>query len=331
MKNKKVFYLIVRIFISVFLLGLLVWFMRNNLNSFLQIIFSLKIYLFLVSIFFYIFSMFLCAFRLKFLFLAQDIQFSIWEVLKLGFIGQFFNNFMPSTIGGDVIKLYYAHKRSSDMIKPFSSIFIDRMLGGISLIFFAAASFVFWGNLIKDLLVKWIILGLFCLSILFLSLFFSKRTAKKFKFLLIFVRFLKLEDKLKKVYKTMSNFKNSRQTYKALIFSLGIPLLITISAYFVALSLSIKLPLYIFFILIPVIGVLSSLPSLNGLGIREGALVYFFRYFIKPELAFTLSILFLIQMGIISIIGGLVYLLGGSFKERSNEPSPFLPRRDTMR
>lgn len=316
MKDKKVISFIGRIAVSIFLLGLLCWLMRSKLGSLFHIIRAVKIPLFFLAFLINMILTVVCSFRLKFLFMVHEIYFSVVETIKLVLIGQFFNNFMPSTVGGDVIKLYYAQKRSQGLIKPFSSIFIDRVLGVTALILFSALSLVFWGSLIKNSMVKVIIWGSFFVLMAFILLFFSQNVAKKFKFLLKPLNLFKIEAKVKELYASVSIFRKSKQLWKAFFLAIVTQFSLSIVGYILALSLSIDLPLYIFLILIPVIGAVSSLPSLNGLGIREGAFVYFFKDFMKPELAFALSILFLSQVVIGSIIGGLVYLFGGNFRER---------------
>ena len=71
-------------------------------------------------------------------------------MIKMAFMAMFFNSFMPSTFGGDIIKLYYAHGRAKSLIKPFSSLFIDRLIGAISLICLAASALAISGEIIQN-------------------------------------------------------------------------------------------------------------------------------------------------------------------------------------
>ena len=63
-----------------------------------------------------------------------------------------------------------------------------------------------------------------------------------------------------------------------------------------------------FFLLIPVVHLISMLPSLNGLGIREVAYVYFLKNHIGTETAAAVGILWLSLLIFLSLIGGLIYL-----------------------
>lgn len=109
-KNSRLLYL--RIFISTALFLMLCFFMRGRFDELLDTIRSVNSGLFLLALTVGICVLVINAFRLKCLFEIQEIYFSGFESIKLAFLGIFFNNFMPSTIGGDVIKLYYAKKRA---------------------------------------------------------------------------------------------------------------------------------------------------------------------------------------------------------------------------
>jgi len=61
----------------------------------------------------------------------------------------------------------------------------------------------------------------------------------------------------------------------------------------------------------PLVSVASMMPSINGLGVREGAFVIFLGEFISKESAMAVSILFLSIVLIVSFIGGVLYLFSG--------------------
>jgi hypothetical protein len=76
-----------------------------------------------------------------------------------------------------------------------------------------------------------------------------------------------------------------------------------------AMALGSRAPLVYFYLLVPVVNLLSMLPSLNGLGIREGAYIYFLKPYIGREYAAAISILGLGLLLLVSLIGGLIYLI----------------------
>lgn len=68
---------------------------------------------------------------------VMDVPARFGRVLGQYVIGMFFNNFLPSTIGGDWAKVYYLG-RSEGYVRVGASVFIDRYLGALFLVAFAA-------------------------------------------------------------------------------------------------------------------------------------------------------------------------------------------------
>src|SRR5262249_17837325 len=56
---------------------------------------------------------------------ATGLSFRLPDALRLGFIGLFFSNFLPSAIGGDVIKAYFIAKEQSRRAIAVATVVID--------------------------------------------------------------------------------------------------------------------------------------------------------------------------------------------------------------
>jgi len=64
----------------------------------------------------------------------RDVRLPIWRLFCLNLIGQFFNNFMPSMVGGDIAKIYLLGRQIKSHARTAASVFMDRFTGLISLI-----------------------------------------------------------------------------------------------------------------------------------------------------------------------------------------------------
>jgi uncharacterized membrane protein YbhN (UPF0104 family) len=86
--------------------------------------------------------------------------------------------------------------------------------------------------------------------------------------------------------------------------------LVVVVNIFNALALRLDAPVVFYFILIPLIAVATMIPvSLNGLGVREGAFVFFLAQVGVPEeQALSLALLWLVVLMASSAIGGLVWM-----------------------
>src|SRR5262245_29274202 len=68
---------------------------------------------------------------------VMDVPARFHHVLGQYVIGIFFNNFLPSTIGGDWARVYYLGRREG-YLRIGASVFIDRYLGALYLTMLAA-------------------------------------------------------------------------------------------------------------------------------------------------------------------------------------------------
>lgn len=68
--------------------------------------------------------------------------FSRWEVIRLVYIGDFFNNFMLGSLGGDAVKVLLAVKSRPHKAVIVTSIFADRLIGLIGLTGHAAVMLI---------------------------------------------------------------------------------------------------------------------------------------------------------------------------------------------
>ncbi|NUM73075.1 flippase-like domain-containing protein [candidate division KSB1 bacterium] len=89
--------------------------------------------------------------------------------------------------------------------------------------------------------------------------------------------------------------------------------------YLVGRSLGIELAIWHYFIYIPLITTIALLPvSLAGLGIREGAFVFFFAQAgVAQAQALSLSLMIFAQSVALALLGGLWYLLAKEQLEKS--------------
>lgn len=58
---------------------------------------------------------------------AQGLSF--WELFKIYLVGYFFSNFLPSTVGGDVVRSYYAGNIIGNQSYAAVSVFVERFTG----------------------------------------------------------------------------------------------------------------------------------------------------------------------------------------------------------
>jgi len=248
--------------------------------------------IFLLIIFHYIVS----SFRWKALLVHKEAKdVSPLYLFYLYFTGAFFNNFMPTSVGGDVYKMYKLSKKIDSTAIGFSSVFTERFTGIVMLALIALLSLsknLGFGVLVLVLcLVMGVYLGLYVLMLL------SKTKIKFFK----------------KIYDALIIYKSYPKVLSIAMFSSVIVQVLSIlTQYFTFMAIGIKLPIFYSFLAFPVITPAGFfIPSLNGYGVQDALYMSMFSLVGVPtETAFSASIIYHLSRLGVSLIGGVLYALG---------------------
>ena len=91
------------------------------------------------------------------------------------------------------------------------------------------------------------------------------------------------------------------------------------SSYWIATSLGAGIAFWKFFILIPVISIVSMAPSIGGLGVREASVLYLFSRYLPSERALAYTLLSDILIYSFSIGAGIIYAFRGGLKQKIDE------------
>lgn len=306
--NKNTLFNTVRIFISVFFIYLI--FRQINFLNVFEILKNVNFFLFLIT-FILIFSInFLLALRFKYI---LEIYFkeklSFFLVWKLTMIGLFFNNFLPTSAGGDIVKIFYVVKGQEKKFLSGISILIDRYIGALSVMTLGAVSVSLYRGVEKKFSY---LIFLFLFLLIFSYFFFSKRKMASF-----FYNPIKkiippyLNDKLLNLYNSIHFYftENIKNFIMAILISFVLQILSIFCQYLLGISIvKINLDILPFFIFIPLIWTSTLIPSLGGLGVREFTYIFLFSNFIGKQNASALSVLVLTTVILNSLIGGFVFL-----------------------
>ena len=310
--------LILRISVSLAFIGLLIWFFRKDIPDILATLKSTNPFFFGAALILNAIVLIVISMRLKKILSVQGLHLKLGEAVYLTFIGNFFNNFLPTSVGGDLVKAYYATKKSTRKLESFSAVFFDRFFGFLSIGLLAFLGILFLNKHIKDAKLLWGSV-LFSLVVLLAFVFFlNKRLTKKLFFGLLDLPIFREGSKLRKLYNALNAYKKHKIVIVQLIgISLLAQMIAAVAIYLIIKSLSQEISFLLLFLIIPLVSVASMMPSINGLGVREGAFVYFLKEFISRESAVAVSILYLALILIMSLIGGILYLFSGKLYKHS--------------
>jgi glycosyltransferase 2 family protein len=320
MKNKIFNFL--RIFISVILVAVLLWMMRDNLTHILKIIKNTDKLLIFYGFVIYFVATYLVALRFKRVVSVQSVEITVKESAYLIFLGHFFNNFLPTSLGGDILKAYYAGKKSNNNKGAFIGVFMDRALALIPFTLIPAIVLVFFYRNTLGLPVIIAVYSIFVASFILIGLILHKKTAKYISCILKPFRESLWYEKIKSGYNLLNTYSEHKIVLLlSFLLSTSAQILSIIATYILAKAIGVdSVGIGIFFIYVPLVWIMTLIPSINGLGIREGAFVYFLRPYMPAENALALSLLVLAVLLLHSIIGGVVYIFkkdAFSFKQET--------------
>ena len=243
------------------------------------------------------------------LLLKKDNRLPFSSLLALYFIGMFFNQFLPTSIGGDVVRGYYLWKETDKKEHALSSIVMERFTGfymlfllslvaSLSALIRIGSSPLFVFVLVASVIIL-IVMTLFFIPPLF------ELINRRF-----FLHRLGISEKVAHVYYATLEYRRERLLLlNASLLSLLFQVMLILVYYFLSLSLHVNLPVGYFFLLVPMVTAAAMIPlSLNGLGIREGVSVLLFsRVGITNAEAFSISLTILFVGLLTGLIGGLIY------------------------
>lgn len=317
--TKKIVSICVRAIISLGLILILLYIMRGKYVQILDAIKGANIMFLGLGVAAFIGALTLASIRLKLIIDAQGAgQATVAEATSLTFIGYFFNNFLPTSIGGDVAKAYYLSRKSSDKLGSYTSVFVDRAMGLVTMILMAAIALLFAQGQFVDTNIRYMIYGITVFTLLGIIFLMNKNFAKKFSGLLVVIR--PIEDKVRKLYNAVHHYKkHTSLIIKSFAISILSQLLFFVSIGVLAKSIGAVIPAMEVLMRMPIICAISLLPSINGLGVREGSMVVLFGPLIGKESAFVVSILWFLVLFLTSIIGGLIYAFSPQFKIKWGE------------
>ena len=297
--------------ISVALMGYLL--ATANLGELFVMLKSWSAVYFLIGILLGVLTNVIFAYRWKITLTVSDVGVPLLMLVKFYFVGAFFNLFLPTALGGDLVRGYDLAMHSGKKMGAVTSVLVERIVGFFALAFIALLALLLGSGTIKDDAVT-IVIFIICLGYFALvTMVFNAKVMKRLVAMLKFIKLWDIGKRLDRIYDSLHAFTAHKAVlWQCFVLSIICQTLTILAVYSLALAISLKLPPIYFFMVLPMIWIIMMVPlSINGLGVREGAFVFFFtRLGVSNSAALLLSFLTLSQKIALGLIGGIIYLLG---------------------
>ena len=221
--------------------------------------------------------------RWWFLLRIQEIHISVWEAIRLTFLGLFFNAVVPGTVGGDLVKAYYVAKHTPRKAAVLVSIFVDRVLGLAELTLLAgvmlAVTALIGGSQASGAVSKaapFVAIALAAV-IFMLTFLLSSRFRKLIHLQKLYSR-LPIAHHIEAAGDAASLYrKRIGSLVKAIAITFGAHIIWVGSIALLGMSMSLSTSWYMYFLYIPLIYIVGAVPlTPGGLGLIERLYVIFF-------------------------------------------------------
>ncbi|MFA6636817.1 MAG: lysylphosphatidylglycerol synthase transmembrane domain-containing protein [Candidatus Omnitrophota bacterium] len=250
----------------------------------------------------------LSSFRWKVLLIPQDIRISLGRAVYAYVSGMFFNSFLPTTIGGDVIRARMISPKNYH--KGLAATLFERYLGVVALASWAlfGALSAYRGGYPAAMIRMAALTSAFILLSFFVLLTLWRREGagqgKNYK---------KLPEIIRRFLSSAAVYRNFGSNVAiALLASFMFQFLAIFCVFLITRALRIEVGFDFVIVAATLTALFSSFPvSINGIGLREVSYVFFFSIIgISPTAAVALSFLVFTMHILASAAGGMIFLAG---------------------
>ena len=307
---KKILSTVVRLGVSAALLFVL--FRKVDLQNLSIMIRGADKGLLLVALGLNFFNVLFCFLRWKQLLKAAGVRAPLSRIITSFSGGIFFNLFLPSAMGGDVVRSIDLSGYTKKPRQIVATVFLDRLSGYIGLAIMLTFAVLVGGSIVRTksvLLAVGVIIGVL-VCIIFVV--FNRVVYKKVNRFLDVPKAGRLREAIRNMHDELHGFSGQRKVMvTGIIYSLLVQMVGPLSAAVISMALGVKLSLVYFFIFVPIVGAITMLPiSLGGLGVRDASMIFFFSQVgMSKDVAFAMSLLGFSVLILYGAIGGIVYVL----------------------
>ncbi|MBN1273549.1 MAG: flippase-like domain-containing protein [Candidatus Aminicenantes bacterium] len=253
------------------------------------------------------------AVRWKILIQAQGDSVPLAYLAQSYLVGTFFNNFLPTRFGGDAVRIWDGSRYSRSLLGSTAVVLIERLTGIIILLFFSLAASLLRLDMARRVPVIWVSLAVGLFGLACIGLFFLPPGEKLLSLLPEKGWMAKLRLKINEFRKTGLVYKEKKAAFlKALFWAFLLQVNVIVHYYLVGIALGLAIPFSDYFIFIPIVLIILTIPiTLGGHGARELLYVQIFSFYAvsgSAALAFS-AIADVAFTLIIGIIGGIIFFL----------------------
>lgn len=226
------------------------------------------------------------------------LERSVIQLTRYYLIGMYFNLLLPTSVGGDVVRIWYLDGNSGRKLRAAAATMLDRINGLIVLVVLASTAVLFAPAGTPT----WVPLSVFAIAGAGVFVVAA---------LVAFVRWGRLNEHRRQQLSIMWEvIRHPRSLMWTTILSLLVQIASAAIVWLIGRGLGLDIPVGYYAVFVPMVSLLTLLPiSVNGMGLREGGTALFLAPLgIAATSAYTLAFLWFAAQIAVSVVGGVVYL-----------------------
>jgi hypothetical protein len=284
-----------------------------------QVVAQMRLAPYALGVLLYVFATgVLWALRWWLLLRASGLPVALRQLVSINLVASFFTNFLPTTVGGDMVRVYELSRRRGAVETVLATVLVDRLIGLTAVLLMAlfalGVGYQYAGERAVVITVTVAALGLGA----GLALLWNRQVLRSLGWVFRLPVIGRLEPYIQQLDTALHVLQRGR---RSLAQTLGVTLCAQVlevcSVLAFTRALGIQAPLAYAFIALPLIWIVTLVPfSFGGVGIRESAFVLLYGAIGVPAAhAMALSLLVYSARLLLGAAGGLVFLIE-SFKPR---------------
>ncbi len=239
---------------------------------------------------------------------ANGTRLRFNTALQVVLIGHFFNQALPSSVGGDAVRIWCAYRAGLSFGAAANTVLIDHALTLLSLLLLIAAGLPWLFDLVTDPAARWALSTVLFAGVAGFGIFLAlNRMAQGFGRWRVVRALLALSALAAKV------MASARYALPVILLSVLSFVGFAVIVYSLARAMQLDVTLRDCILLVPPVILVTVVPiSIAGWGVREGAMVVAFGFINVPaSAAFAVSVMFGVTIAVASLPGSLFWWLSG--------------------
>ena len=262
-----------------------------------------------------VFTVALSAYKWQLLLAIKGIGLPFRTLFTYYYVGQFFNAFLPTMVGGDGVRIYYLHNNHDTGADAVSSVVVERLTGLVSVLAIGGVATVLLSDRLPAAVVAAVLLVCVPGVAFLLALLFTSTGRRLFDRTVFGIERFALGDGLASVYDAIAAYRHAGGALvPVLAASMLFRLVLVANNYVIAVGLGMNVPFAYFLVFVPLVELLLLVPvSIQGFGVRETAYVYLFGAVgTSSDVSLTLGVVMGLVLGVFNnVVGGVVYAASG--------------------